>query len=375
MEDQPRMTRKTRYFAPLLLTTALILTGVVTTSARPAPQGDSDITRAELGRLDRFLDNHPEIAQQLEKNPSLIDNEQFVKSEPALQAFLQDHPEIREALQANPQAVLREAFGGPAPSPTPAPVITRQDTLTAVQAASLDDFLDAHPVIAKQLESNPSLINNKDFLADNPALSAFLQDHPDLAALWAKYPQVAMTELNRLETTDSKFTHSQMATLDEFLDNHPAIAKQLEANPLLIDNKDFVADHADLSAFLQSNPAVAEEWKTYPEAAMFDIMSSRTGSNTGITASEVKTFAGFLDEHPAIDAELNAHPNMIDDTAYVDSHPELQTFLRSDPEIATELRDNPQAFMNDVRRYDTHTGTSATAKPGSALRVSTVLHK
>jgi hypothetical protein len=43
---------------------------------RQAVPGD-DITRRDLARFDQFLDSHHEIAEQLRRAPSLIDDPQF----------------------------------------------------------------------------------------------------------------------------------------------------------------------------------------------------------------------------------------------------------------------------------------------------------
>ena len=48
---------------------------------------DNDTTRGELVNMDRFLDSHPEIAEQLRKDPSLINNATWVQQHPALNKF------------------------------------------------------------------------------------------------------------------------------------------------------------------------------------------------------------------------------------------------------------------------------------------------
>ena len=58
--------------------------------------GSDDVTPRELANFDTFLDSHPEISEQLRKDPSLVDNRQFVESHAALQQFLADHPGARE---------------------------------------------------------------------------------------------------------------------------------------------------------------------------------------------------------------------------------------------------------------------------------------
>ena len=54
-----------------------------------------------------FQDSHREEAEQLRKDPSLVDNQQFLKTHPALQTYLQEHPAVREELKQNPRAFMR----------------------------------------------------------------------------------------------------------------------------------------------------------------------------------------------------------------------------------------------------------------------------
>ena len=70
----------------LALFTLVTLFALVTANAQqPQPQGgtqsathDNDTTREELANFDRFMDGHPEIAEQLRRDPSLVRNEDFV---------------------------------------------------------------------------------------------------------------------------------------------------------------------------------------------------------------------------------------------------------------------------------------------------------
>jgi hypothetical protein len=45
-------------------------------------------------RLDQFLNQRPELKEQLERNPNLIYNKEWRERHPDLQAFLQNHPNI-----------------------------------------------------------------------------------------------------------------------------------------------------------------------------------------------------------------------------------------------------------------------------------------
>src|SRR2546430_15771283 len=74
----------------------------------PQREGDNDTTRRELAEMDRFMDGHPEVAEQLRKDPSLINNQDFLEKHPALQEFLQNHPGVREEFQENPNAFMRQ---------------------------------------------------------------------------------------------------------------------------------------------------------------------------------------------------------------------------------------------------------------------------
>src|SRR5260370_7365774 len=69
---------------------------------------EKDTTRGELARFDRFMDSHPEIAEQLRRDPSLVKNEEFVEKHPALQEYLQQHPGVREEITENPNGFMRQ---------------------------------------------------------------------------------------------------------------------------------------------------------------------------------------------------------------------------------------------------------------------------
>ena len=89
-----------------------VLLSVATAGAQSpntVPQGnDSDLTRQQLAAFDQFLDSHPELAEQVRKDPSLVNNEEFVENHSDLQRYLQDHPEVREGLNQNPSAVMHQ---------------------------------------------------------------------------------------------------------------------------------------------------------------------------------------------------------------------------------------------------------------------------
>lgn len=355
------MSRRTRYLTPLMLSTALILTGVVTASARPSPQADADdanIARADVGLLDRFLDTHPAISQALEKNPSLVYNPQYVASQPALQAFLQDHPGIREQLRTNPQAMMKDLVRLDG--------ATRADALTRGEFNSVDSYLDAHPSIARQLHADPSLIRSRNFVKNNPSLLDFLQSNRDLARDWRSNPQAAMNGLAAVDasqatgpvSTDS-LSRGELSAFDSFMDAHPAISSQLKSNPSLINDRAYLNDHPELVTFLENNPGVQEDWRENPQAAMKQLATTdaaqakpHSSSSDLLSRGQAEALDSFMDTHLAIAKQLQANPSLINSRDYVSDHPELAAFLQNHPDLAEDWRSNPHMGMNSLSRMD-----------------------
>ena len=49
-----------------------------------------------------YFDAHPDVAHRLAKDPTLIDNQQFVDSHPGLHEYLHDHPNVRHDFKSHP---------------------------------------------------------------------------------------------------------------------------------------------------------------------------------------------------------------------------------------------------------------------------------
>ncbi len=148
---------------------------------------DNDINRGELRNFDRFLDNHPEVAEQVKQNPSLINDPTFLSKHPALQEFLKTHPHAAEELRENPQAFMHRERG----------FEHHEDEMGRMHA--FDEFLDKHPEVEKDLRQNPSLVNDPNFQAKHPALKDFLEDHPGLRKELQKNPKAVLKRERRLE--------------------------------------------------------------------------------------------------------------------------------------------------------------------------------
>ena len=355
--------------------------GIATVDAKDGdtPRKDEDtLSKGQLVTLHKFLEANPGVLKQLETNPDLVNKADFVKANPQLTAFLQAHPDLREDWREDPTLAMVQ-MNFPVPKPLPA---------SEKQMTALDGFLDANSGIAKQLEAKPWLINNPDFLKDNPKLVAFLKNHPDIRADWRSEPALMMAELRHIDSLDAKASGtptssangttkptmppskapdqddnespkaSQIAALDKFMDANTGVAKQLEANPSLIKNQDFLSKNSDLVAFLKDHPDLAEDWRQNPALTMTDLRrmdnleQARSIGRDVDVRTAVQNFDNFLDNHPAITAELDHHPSLATNKGFVDAHPDLKTFLESHPGVVGELRNNPQSFMTLIGRYD-----------------------
>ena len=137
---------------------------------------DRDLTRGELANMDRFLDGHPEIAEQLRKNPSLVNDKTFVANHAALQQFLAEHPGVREEYKEHPSAFMNQEQRFDRREDR-----ARDRDLTRGELANMDRFLDSHPEIAERLRKDPSLVNDKT-IRRKPSRAAAVSGRPSGSA-------------------------------------------------------------------------------------------------------------------------------------------------------------------------------------------------
>ena len=165
--------------AALMAAFALVMAGLAGAQAAPFPYNQNNINQTELSNFDRYLDTHPQVAQQLRQNPSLANNSNYLAQHPGLQQFLSTHPGVRQQLAQNPQRfVNRERVydrrtdawqnrqrGGDAYN-------------NRGQLRSFDGYLDRHPEVSQQVGNNPRLLNDPNYLANHPELRNYMQNHP-----------------------------------------------------------------------------------------------------------------------------------------------------------------------------------------------------
>lgn len=330
------------------------------------PQDRDDMTRQQLAGFDQFLDGHPDLATQIQKNPSLVNNAEFVQNHPDLQQYLQQHPEVRADLSQNPNLVMHQEQRYERTEDAQNdrnPNRDRDNDITRRELAITDQFLDSHPEIAEQLRKDPSLADNKDFVRSHPALQEFLDHHSEIREELRENPNAFMSAEHGYDRReDRRFD----AIMDTFMDHHPEIAQQLEKNPSLVDNKEFVANHPALQQFLAEHPELRQDYKDNPNAFMRqeERYDQRADARTGhdrdndVTRGELASFHNFMEGHGNIAAEISKNPMLATNQEYLENHGELKTYLKANPQVSEELNENPQSFVKSAQTFDTNSNTA-----------------
>jgi len=345
-----------------------------TTHQNAVPQDqDSDLTRQQLAAFDQFLDSHPELSELIRKDPSLVNDKEFVENHSDLQSYLQQHPEVGEDLRQNPNAVmhLEERYDRRTDGDRDRDRNDRD--ITRTELANMDRFMDSHPEIAEQLRKDPSLVDNKQFVQGHPALQEFLANHPGVREEYKENPNAFMHQEQRFDQREDRrdrdVTRTELANMDRFMDSHPEIAEQLRRDPSLVDNKQFVQEHPALNEFLANHPGVREEYKENPNSFMhreqrFDrAEDSHTRSDGEVTRSELSSFHDFLQDHSNIAGELSKDPSLATNHEYLENHRALRNYLQATPQVHEELGENPQSFLKSAQQFDST--SKGVAKPGT----------
>jgi hypothetical protein len=328
--------------------TSLFLLGTPASAQTVPAQGntsvqDNDITRQELARFDQFLDGNRYIAEELSKDPSLIDSREYMQNHPDLQAFLQDHPRVREEIKKNPDAFMKreERFDRHEDARD-----RDKDRGDRDRDANRDDRDAGNGDRDRDRDANGGDRDANRGDRDRDATGAIQDPNSDRADR-----DRDATHGDRVRDT----TRGELASFDQFLDSHHEIAEQVRKNPSLVDNREFVQKHPELQTYLQKHPGVSEELKENPDAFMRqeDRIDRREDErDRDVNREELARFDSFLDSHREIAEQLRKDPSLVDNHEFVKNHPALQAFLQQHPGVSEELRENPNAFMREEDRFD-----------------------
>jgi hypothetical protein len=261
------------------------------TRDRDAGGQDRDANRRDVAEFDRFLDGHREIAEQVRKDPSLLDRREFVQNHPALQTFLQDNPAVRDQVKQDPNAFMRQEdrfdrdrdMGG------------QNRDANRRDVAEFDRFLDGHREIAEQVRKDPALLDRREFVQNHPALQTFLQDNPAVRDQVKQDPNAFMRQEDRFDRSgnggDRDAMHDHMADFGGFLGGHSDIQRDLSRNPSIVKDHEYVQNHAELNTYLNAHPNVRDDLIANPQSFVKGAQqysNSATGT-TGTTTNPATT--------------------------------------------------------------------------------------
>lgn len=358
----------------------------------PGLNPNPDLTAREVGGMDQFLDDHPKVEKELEKNPSRINDRGFLHHNKDLETFLNGHPQIREEFAENPSYFMHREneFEGTTADRDRAPGRNPNPDLTQREVGRMDQFLDDHPKIEKDLEKNPSLINDRRFLEHNRDVAQFLNEHPRIHDEFAENPSYFMQREDQFEGTaadrdhmmrvpsaattsanpNPDLTRDQVARMDQFLDDHPDIEKQLERNPSLMSNNKYVRRHKDLDRLLSENRGLRTEFSENPsyfihrdnqfEGTPTDRDAMRIDRDRDRDRDQDRNVADmhkFLEKHKTIAKDLDRNPERANDHRYLQHHKDLRGFFDEHRQCRTEFAENPRHFMereHDFRLHNDH---------------------
>jgi len=138
-----------------------------------------------------------------------------------------------------------------------------------------------------------------------------------------------------------------------FLDDHPWVARDLESNPTLVNDRGYLDDHRSLAEFLDDHPEVRRELRRDPHAVLRRLhrLERAQRRDREVSRRDLDGFARFLRDHPAVAHDLRDEPSLATSRRYLADHPSFQDFLRDHPEIREELQENPYAFLRRFERY------------------------
>jgi hypothetical protein len=273
---------------------------------------DNDGRRGQLAQFDQFLDSHPEIAEQLRRDPSLTNDREFVQNHPALRSYLDNNPAVRDQLRQDPNVFMRQEDR----------FDRREDArddrdISRRNLTEFDRFLDNHREIAEQVRRNPSLIDNHEFVRNHPALQAYLQDNPGVRDQIRQDPNAFMRDEDRFERTENGHmrdsSRERMASFGEFLGGHERIKQDVSKDPMVVRNREYVENHPDLSDYLKAHPDVKQDWTANPHEFVRGTQQFTNGSPTpGATTPGGTTSPGLPmtnGTNPNSGATGNSAPN------------------------------------------------------------------
>jgi hypothetical protein len=135
------------------------------------------------------------------------------------------------------------------------------------------------------VNGKPSLANDKDFLHDNSELAHFLNAHPYVESVLREDPVGFMQRVRDFEIYGSYYNDEAMrgllAEFDQFLANHPWIAKKLREKPSLA-RSGFPARQSGAARLPERPPRLQLEFRSNPRRVMNRAHASTQGNENSL---------------------------------------------------------------------------------------------
>lgn len=267
---------------------------------------------------------------------------------------------------SNPTTVNGQATAGvQAQNPNP--------DLTQAEVARMDQFLDDHQNIEKDLNKNPSLLNDTKYLDHHKDLQSFLNSNPRVREEAQENPRYFMDRETRFDVREDSrdsslarnpnpdLTRGELVNFDGFLDSHPEISRQLDANPSLINDSGYLRANPELQAYLTQHPQVREEITETPnyfinrenrlearQNGQF-VPNPNSPNPNSANAQEEGRMDQYLADHKDVDRDLRKNPRLVDNSGYLKKHRDLDAFLRANPNVRVTIVSNPNYFQDRDR--------------------------
>ena len=382
-----------KFLLPLML--VFLTNPHIRAQSAPAQDNQSiqknEALRREVTQFDRFMDSHREISEQVTRDPSLLDNRQFLQTHTELQLFLKDHPQIQQAVTQSPSAFMSQEHRFEQTEDR-----RDNDTLRR-EVTQFDRFMDGHREIGEQVRKNPSLLDNRKFLETHPALQEFLRDHPDVNQTVRQSPSAFMSEVKRYDQTegrrDTDRRDNDVARRDN--DNNRRdndVARRDDDNSRRDDDaarRDNDNNHRDDDVTRRDN----DNSRRDNDAARRDDDNSRRDNDVArrdndngrrdndtarrdddsrrdndvarrdndakrgdndTTRRELAQFDSFADKHREIAEQIRKNPSLVNNEEFLENHPALQAYMQEHPGMRQEIQENPNNFMHQENRFDHH---------------------
>jgi hypothetical protein len=245
---------------------------------------DRDAMRRDAEDFDRFMNSHRETAEQLRKDPSLMERREFVDSHTDLRTYLQSHQGTQDEIRQDPNFFMHPEQRVDNPQNGQLANDRNSGRNPDRDSTEFRQFLDSHREIAEQLRSNPGRINNDAFVRDHSELQAYLQTHPGVRQEIAANSNDFMRADNNFRSDNSRFdrdpSHQHMANFGAFMSGHADIARDVSSRPDVVKDQKYVDNHPEFKTYLNANPEVRSELMANPQSFVKGSQQYTNGSGS-----------------------------------------------------------------------------------------------